>query len=99
MKAMAYWLLKTEPDEYSWNDHLKRGAKDKSEAEVDTILNNGILLLQYLANKDTFETYYKRHMAKRLLMKKSVSKEMERQMLSKMKMKIGKRREMILSHC
>jgi len=24
---MAYWLLKTEPDEYSWNDQVKRGAK------------------------------------------------------------------------
>ena len=71
------------------DEYMKRGGKDKTEAEVDAILDNGILLLQYLANKDTFETYYKRHMAKRLLMKKSVSKEMERQMLSKMKMKIG----------
>ena len=24
---MAYWLLKTEPDEYSWNDLTKRGSK------------------------------------------------------------------------
>jgi len=24
---MAYWLLKTEPDEYSWDDQVKRGAK------------------------------------------------------------------------
>ncbi|OCT46399.1 Cullin-3-B [Cladophialophora carrionii] len=71
------------------DEYLKRGGKDKSEAEVDAILDNGILLLQYLANKDTFEIYYKRHMAKRLLMKRSVSREMERQMLSKMKMKIG----------
>lgn len=71
------------------DEYLKRGGKDKTEAEVDALLDNGILLLQYLANKDTFETYYKRHMAKRLLMKKSVSREMERQMLSKMKMKIG----------
>ena len=30
MKAMAYWLLKTEPDEYSWNDQLKRGAKGEA---------------------------------------------------------------------
>ncbi|KAI1609945.1 Cullin 3 [Exophiala viscosa] len=71
------------------DEYLKRGGRDKTEAEVDALLDNGILLLQYLANKDLFETYYKRHMAKRLLMKKSVSREMERQMLSKMKMKIG----------
>lgn len=24
---MAYWLLKTEPDAYGWNDLLKKGAK------------------------------------------------------------------------
>lgn len=24
---MAYWLLKTEPEEYSWNDLKKRGSK------------------------------------------------------------------------
>lgn len=53
------------------------------------LLDSGILLVQYLANKDKFETYYKKHMAKRLLMKKSVSRDMERQVLSKMKMKIG----------
>ena len=24
---MAYWLMKTEPDEFSWDDQVKRGAK------------------------------------------------------------------------
>ena len=24
---MAYWLLKTEPEEFSWNDQVKRGGK------------------------------------------------------------------------
>jgi predicted RNA-binding protein with PUA-like domain len=24
---VAYWLLKTEPDEFSWDDQVKRGAK------------------------------------------------------------------------
>jgi predicted RNA-binding protein with PUA-like domain len=27
---MAYWLLKTEPDEYSWTDQVKRGAKGEA---------------------------------------------------------------------
>lgn len=27
---MAYWLLKTEPDEYSWNDQVKRGYKGEA---------------------------------------------------------------------
>jgi predicted RNA-binding protein with PUA-like domain len=31
---MAYWLLKTEPDEYSWNDQVKRGAKGEAWSGV-----------------------------------------------------------------
>jgi predicted RNA-binding protein with PUA-like domain len=27
---MAYWLLKTEPDTYSWNDQVKKGAKGEA---------------------------------------------------------------------
>jgi predicted RNA-binding protein with PUA-like domain len=27
---MAYWLLKTEPDEYSWDDQIKRGTKGEA---------------------------------------------------------------------
>jgi len=27
---MAYWLLKTEPDEYSWDNQVKRGAKGEA---------------------------------------------------------------------
>ena len=71
------------------DEYMKRGGKGKSEAEVDQLLDRGILLLQYLANTDLFETYYRKHLARRLLMKKSVSRDMERQMLSKMKMKLG----------
>ncbi len=27
---MAYWLLKTEPEEFSWDDQVKRGAKGET---------------------------------------------------------------------
>jgi predicted RNA-binding protein with PUA-like domain len=27
---MAHWLLKTEPDEYSWDDQVKRGSKGEA---------------------------------------------------------------------
>jgi cullin 3 len=71
------------------DEYLKRGIKDKTEAQVDVVLDKGILLLQYLNSIDQFETYYRKHLAKRLLMKRSVSRDMERQMLSKMKLKLG----------
>jgi len=31
---MAYWLLKTEPEEFSWEDQIKRGAKGETWSGV-----------------------------------------------------------------
>ena len=31
---MAYWLLKTEPDEFSWDDQVKRGKKGETWSGV-----------------------------------------------------------------
>jgi cullin 3 len=71
------------------DDHLKKGVKGKTDSEIDALLDKGIVLLQYISDKDLFETYYKKHLSKRLLMKKSASMEIERQMISKMKIKVG----------
>ena len=72
-----------------FDENLKKGVKGKTEDEVDALLDNGILLLRYIKDKDLFETYYKKHLARRLLMKKSASMDAERQMISKMKMEVG----------
>ncbi|KAF7714784.1 Uncharacterized protein PECH_007315 [Penicillium ucsense] len=72
-----------------FDENLKKGIKGKTEDEVDALLDNGILLLRYIKDKDLFETYYKKHLARRLLMKKSASMDAERQMISKMKMEVG----------
>jgi cullin 3 len=71
------------------DENLKKGVKGKTDAEVDSLLDKGIVLLQYISDKDLFETYYKKHLSKRLLMKKSASMDIERQMISKMKIKVG----------
>lgn len=71
------------------DEYLKKGAKGKTDSEVDVNLDRGILLLQYIQDKDHFENYYKKHLSKRLLQKKSASMDIERQMISKMKMKVG----------
>ena len=31
---MAYWLMKTEPEEFSWDDQVKRGAKGETWSGV-----------------------------------------------------------------
>jgi predicted RNA-binding protein with PUA-like domain len=38
---MAYWLLKTEPDEFSWDDQVKRGAKGESWTGVRNFTARG----------------------------------------------------------
>ena len=71
------------------DEYLKKGVKGKTDSEIDQLLDNGITLLQYISDKDLFETYYKKHLSRRLLMKRSASMDAERQMISKMKMKAG----------
>lgn len=71
------------------DDNMKKGIKDKTDEEVDRILEKAIVLLRYLQDKDIFENYYKKHLCKRLLLKKSHDPDVETSMISRMKMELG----------
>lgn len=71
------------------DENMKKGIKDKSDKEIDDTLEKAIILLRYLQDKDMFETYYKKHLCKRLLLKKSQSEDVEKQMIARMKMELG----------
>lgn len=71
------------------DENLKRGIKGKTEAEIDNVLDKATTLLRYLQDKDLFERYYKKHLARRLLQGKSESTDVEKQMISRMKMEVG----------
>lgn len=71
------------------DDNLKRGIKGKTEAEVDAVLEKAIILIRYLQDRDLFQTYYQRHLARRLLHAKSESHDVERQIISRMKQEMG----------
>ncbi|KAL6828256.1 Cullin [Trichoderma camerunense] len=71
------------------DDSLKRGIRGKTEAEVDAILEKAIVLIRYLLDKDLFQTYYQRHLARRLLHGKSESHDVEKQIISRMKQEMG----------
>jgi cullin 3 len=71
------------------DDNLKRGIKGKTEAEIDDVLDKAVTLLRYIQDKDMFERYYKKHLARRLLYGKSESGDVEKQMISRMKLEIG----------
>ena len=40
---MAYWLLKTEPETFSWDDQVKRGAKGEPRTGVRNFIARGNL--------------------------------------------------------
>lgn len=61
----------------------------KSEAEVDAALDKTIVLFRYLTDKDVFEDFYKRHLARRLYFGRSVSDDAERGLLQKLKLECG----------
>lgn len=71
------------------DDNMKKGIKDKTEAEVDIVLEKAITLLRYISDRDMFERYYKRHLSKRLLLGRSISIDVENQMIGKMKIELG----------
>lgn len=71
------------------DENIKKGAKGKTEAEVDAELDKAIVLLNYISDKDLFETHYKKHLSRRLINGRSVSEDVEKQMIQKMKSAIG----------
>ncbi|KJZ73652.1 hypothetical protein HIM_06985 [Hirsutella minnesotensis 3608] len=71
------------------DDNLKRGIRGKTEAEVDAVLEKAIILIRYLQDRDLFQTYYQRHLARRLLHGKSESHDVEKQIISRMKQELG----------
>jgi len=56
-----------------------------TEQEIESVLDKTMVLFRFLQEKDVFERYYKQHLAKRLLLNKSVSDDSEKNMISKLK--------------
>ncbi|KAF1356485.1 Cullin [Delphinella strobiligena] len=71
------------------DDNMKKGIKGKTEDEIDAVLEKAITLLRYVQDKDIFESYYKKHLCKRLLMGRSLSIDVEKAMISRMKIELG----------
>ena len=71
------------------DDKLKKGVRGLSDAEVEQVLDKSMILFRFLQEKDAFEEYYKRHLARRLLNQKSASDDSEKMMISKLKSECG----------
>lgn len=74
----------------SYVDELLRGGiQGSTEVEVEDKLEKVIVIFKFLSDKDIFESYYKTLLCKRLLGAKSVSDEIEKQMIAKFKAECG----------
>ncbi|TPX15579.1 uncharacterized protein E0L32_004277 [Thyridium curvatum] len=72
------------------DDSFKRGVRGKSDVEIDAILDKSITMIRFLTDKDMFQRYYQKHLARRLLHNKSENPEVETQMLARMQLDLGK---------
>lgn len=68
---------------------LKVGNKESTEEELEKLLDKIMVLFRFIYGKDVFEAFYKKDLAKRLLLGKSASVDAEKSMLSKLKQECG----------
>lgn len=66
-----------------------------TEQEIENVLDKTMVLFRFLQEKDVFERYYKQHLAKRLLLNKSVSDDNEKNMISKLKVRFNVNYELV----
>jgi cullin-4 len=71
------------------DDKLRAGNKGTSEEELEGTLDKVLVLFRFIQGKDVFEAFYKKDLAKRLLLGKSASIDAEKSMISKLKTECG----------
>lgn len=60
-----------------------------SDDEMDELLNRVMVLFRFIRGHDVFEAFYKKDLAKRLLLGRSASMDWERLMVGKLKAECG----------
>jgi cullin 3 len=71
------------------DEKLKRGLRGVSEDQAEAVIERAVELFRLISEKDVFERYYKQHLARRLLLGKSVSDYAERQVIASLKRECG----------
>ena len=72
-------------------DHLLRsgGAKGQTNEELDAEMDRVIFLFRYIHGKDVFQAFYKKDLARRLLLNRSASIDAEKALIQKLKVECG----------
>ncbi|EHK96613.1 putative Cullin-4B [Glarea lozoyensis 74030] len=88
LKAVPRSLLFDAKDRENAEKQGEASAGDE-DAELDRQLEQALELFRFIEGKDVFEAFYKKDLARRLLMARSASQDAERNMLAKLKGECG----------
>jgi cullin 2 len=64
---------------------LKKSSKGITESEIDDKLANSITIFKYIDDKDVFQKFYSRMLARRLIHQQSQSMDAEEAMINRLK--------------
>lgn len=88
LKALPLTLLSDVKDRSAAEKSGQASTGDE-DAELNRQLDQALELFRFIEGKDVFEAFYKKDLARRLLMNRSASQDAERKMLSKLKSECG----------
>ncbi|KAJ8654808.1 hypothetical protein O0I10_009529 [Lichtheimia ornata] len=72
-----------------FDSKIRSTAKRNSDEDLEKTVDKLLPLFRYLQEKDIFEAFYKRHLSRRLLLGRSISNDMEKMVLLKLKAECG----------
>ncbi|OLN81564.1 Cullin-4A [Colletotrichum chlorophyti] len=88
LKALPKALLSDNKDRAAAEQSGQASTGDE-DAELDRQLDQALELFRFISGKDAFEAFYKKDLARRLLMGRSASQDAERNMLRKLREECG----------
>lgn len=88
IKALPKTLISDSKDR-SEAEKSGQASTGDEDAELDRQLDAALELFRFIEGKDVFEAFYKKDLARRLLMGRSASQDAERSMLTKLKSECG----------
>ncbi|KAK3901669.1 hypothetical protein C8A05DRAFT_34641 [Staphylotrichum tortipilum] len=88
LKTLPKWLFSDTKDRADAEMSGVASTGDE-DAELDRQLDHGLELFRFIEGKDVFEAFYKKDLARRLLLGRSASQDAERSMLAKLKVECG----------
>lgn len=88
LKALPKQLMSDLKDRATAEREGQSASADE-DAELDRQLDQALELFRFIEGKDTFEAFYKKDLARRLLMGRSASQDAERNMLTRLRGECG----------